>query len=376
MQGVELSGLEVIKPDVGTGLSPLMEPTSLASMSMPLDLDLRTSADNLEALLAGGSGSFNSAFKNYQPSPKQEPSAIRPSPSTRSLSLDSPAPLSFANVSALTSQSPTTAPPQPNVSSEPAPFATASIRSPTLATPKTATTAIAPSFAEGLPTGLQRRATAGESAEQDHTRIQVRFLILFSCLCSPLPASCTGLRQARIPFLRHLHPEAQRHHRPSSGGTYARFRTSQFRHRRRRIATCRLHPRTRCASSQAGGFARTCRSRHQRRRQGQGQSSRRVSHRPSSFSPSFQRSRCHRPPPFHCLPLHTHRTSLRTHRFHLSSPRRAHSDPYYPPRTLSSYYRRRSGTHPRRLSSTCEASLRLRCGSVGPGGSRTKRCRC
>jgi hypothetical protein len=112
MQGVELSGLEVIKPDVGTGLSPLMEPTSLASMSMPLDLDLRTSADNLEALLAGGSGSFNSAFKNYQPSPKQEPSAIRPSPSTRSRSLDSPAPLSFANVSALTSQSPTTAPPR------------------------------------------------------------------------------------------------------------------------------------------------------------------------------------------------------------------------------------------------------------------------
>lgn len=175
MGDVEMEGLQqAVKPGVGMGLSPLMQPTSMSALSMPLDLDLQKSAEAIDALLGGGSGSFNSAFKNYQPSPKQEQVDVRPSPSTRSLSLDSPAPLSFANVSALTSMSPVTSSSQrPSTASKPLPHIDASLVSPAFGSSKVGDSMAPPSFAEGLPSGLQRRATAGMTSEQDTTRIQV-----------------------------------------------------------------------------------------------------------------------------------------------------------------------------------------------------------
>ncbi|GAA5895958.1 hypothetical protein JCM6882_005571 [Rhodosporidiobolus microsporus] len=150
------------QPNVGNGLSPVLGPTHhLAASPLP-PLDSRARSGSLGGAGGGASssgGAFDSAFKKYQPGGAQESGPPRPAAVGRSLSLDSPAPLSIANVSAIASMSPDLQTPGSAVP-----------HSPSLVTPK-----VEPSgaYAEGLPSGLERRATnVGAGAGQDTSRIQ------------------------------------------------------------------------------------------------------------------------------------------------------------------------------------------------------------
>ncbi|GAA6001417.1 hypothetical protein JCM10207_006656 [Rhodosporidiobolus poonsookiae] len=154
-----MQGVEATRPDVGLGLSPVLGPILDADSPAPLEQQGRK--QSLGTPGGEGGGSFDSAFKKFQPSPSQDRG--RPSPVTRSLSFDSPAPLSTANVAALPSMSPVL---PPHSAASPR----ASMRSPSLATLKAEVPMSMSNFAEGLPEGLERRATG--VAEADEGRIQ------------------------------------------------------------------------------------------------------------------------------------------------------------------------------------------------------------
>ncbi|GAA5857985.1 hypothetical protein JCM1840_000994 [Sporobolomyces johnsonii] len=150
-------------PDVGIGLSPVLAPTH---MNSSLALDAPSESLGGPARLLGGA--YDYGFKKFHPTPAAEaPPPLQP----RSIPPKSPAPLSFANVAALPSMSPTElqapvlhSPPEP-------PAAPATPHSPVLSTPKPEEPSI--DFAEFLTEGLQLRTTDGlADPDEPDTRVQ------------------------------------------------------------------------------------------------------------------------------------------------------------------------------------------------------------
>ncbi|BGP16441.1 hypothetical protein JCM10213_004003 [Rhodosporidiobolus nylandii] len=168
---VEPSTLEMQAAKLGadTAMSPDLDATGM-SIS-PLPLDPGEGSGSLRGIMSTGGGAFDSAFKQFQSSPSADQAAPRLSPSARAPALDSPAPLSFANVASLASPSSDARMAGTLEASNSAPTPRISVPSPAGGSPKVGLGA-AP-FAQGLPSGLQRRATDGTGpVEQDDTRIQ------------------------------------------------------------------------------------------------------------------------------------------------------------------------------------------------------------
>ncbi|GAA5828894.1 hypothetical protein JCM11251_005911 [Rhodosporidiobolus azoricus] len=190
--GLELFGADILmkdlekgllqvspsRPNVGIGLSPILAPNLLATSPVP-PLHAPVRSDTLgdvlgnsleEAGIAAANGTaFDSAFKKYKSISTSDDGAARPSLAGRALSLDSTAPLSFANVAALPSISPDPHSNLPYGLSSAAAATSASLQSPALLTPKVEEGV---AFAQGLPSGLERRATKAAGPGQDTSRIQ------------------------------------------------------------------------------------------------------------------------------------------------------------------------------------------------------------
>ncbi|GJN90702.1 hypothetical protein Rhopal_003716-T1 [Rhodotorula paludigena] len=144
-------------PDVGTGLSPVLAPTHLATSPLPL----ASGADNEGSPVfpAQARSAFESSFSKFHQSPSAEASTSRQSPLLRRKSslAEAPAPLSFANVANLPSLSPELR----MAELDKDPFA-ADTKSPVRPARQLDGSA---SFAQSLPEGLQRRATLGGTQE-------------------------------------------------------------------------------------------------------------------------------------------------------------------------------------------------------------------
>lgn len=212
--GAKANGPGATQKDVGMGQSPVLNPTHLVG----LDLDMAESSEALSRAIFGGNSasSFASSFTKFQDrSPDLAETRKSPRSRRKTLSNDSSAPLSFANVASLSVTSPAGS---PSVSR-----AGSSIVGTQLSTdrPRTASSkqhASGPAdYAGALPDGLHKRSTnASGATELDELRIQVRDgrqPVLASIPDERLPI---GFCQARVPVLRHLHSKAERHYWPST----------------------------------------------------------------------------------------------------------------------------------------------------------------
>ena len=213
--------------DVGNGLSPILGPTLMSASPRPLENRQEDNVGDLSGAFEGQHrSSFESSFNKYHHAPPIDNPAPHKSPTRRKSSHgDTSAPLSFDNATTLPSPSlaaPLTGPGPPTDGRATSAPTAAALHSPILHAPKLESPASA-NFAHGLPSGLQRRTTLGGAlGEQDKGKIQVRLLftaanVRRTFLTRLLPLA--GIRQARVPLVRHLHTEAQRHHRPSSSST-------------------------------------------------------------------------------------------------------------------------------------------------------------
>ncbi|GAA6051047.1 hypothetical protein JCM3770_005472 [Rhodotorula araucariae] len=161
-------------PNLGNGLSPVLSPTLMTVSPVPL-------ADSQNDVLSGHPGvfvgqsrsSFESSFNQFHRGPPVDAPTPRKSPTRRKGSNASlSAPLSFDNVSTVPSASPelhaATTVDGPVLAPT---MVSAAPRSPALAVPKLEQPT--GNFAQGLPSGLQRRATlSGAGGEQETPRIQ------------------------------------------------------------------------------------------------------------------------------------------------------------------------------------------------------------
>lgn len=199
------AGLDVFGPDLGLprsaaqdtlmadaskapsplDVSPVLGPTVMSASPAPLEPGQGDDVgDFAGALGSQHRSSFESSFNKYHHAPPTDVPTPQKSPTRRKLSQgDLAAPLSFANVATLPSLSPVVPPTAGDAGSptvgpqSSAPPASAAL-SPVLQVPKLESHA-STNFAQGLPLGLQRRATLGASAdEQDKGKIQVRRLAL------------------------------------------------------------------------------------------------------------------------------------------------------------------------------------------------------
>ncbi|BGO91639.1 hypothetical protein NBRC10512_008087 [Rhodotorula toruloides] len=168
--GAKANGPGATQKDVGMGQSPVLNPTHLVG----LDLDMAESSEALSRAIFGGNSasSFASSFAKFQDrSPDLAETRKSPRSRRKTLSNDSSAPLSFANVASLSVTSPAGS---PSVSR-----AGSSIVGTQLSTdrPRTASSkqhASGPAdYAGALPDGLHKRSTnASGATELDELRIQ------------------------------------------------------------------------------------------------------------------------------------------------------------------------------------------------------------
>ncbi|BGP32337.1 Pre-rRNA-processing protein fhl1 [Rhodotorula toruloides] len=167
---VKTNGPGATQKDVGMGRSPVLNPTHLAG----LDLDMAESSEALSRAIFGANSasSFASSFKNFQDR-SPELAATRKSPRSRrkTLSNESAAPLSFANVASLSVPSPAASPSASRAdSSDPGTLLGAD--RPRTASSKQRASSTA-EYAGALPDGLQKRSTSADGATRLHEpRIQ------------------------------------------------------------------------------------------------------------------------------------------------------------------------------------------------------------
>ncbi|BGO99888.1 Proteophosphoglycan ppg4 [Rhodotorula toruloides ATCC 204091] len=167
---VKANGSGATQKDVGMGQSPVLSPTHFVGS----DLDMAESSEALSHAIFGGNSAspFASSFTKFQDR-SPELAATRKSPRSRrkTLSNDSSAPLSFANVASLSVTSPADSPSVSKAGSSIAGAQSGADR-PRTASSKQHGSGTA-EYAGALPEGLQKRSTSANGATgADEQRIQ------------------------------------------------------------------------------------------------------------------------------------------------------------------------------------------------------------